>query len=73
MSWGMSVAGDARSLTELSVQIEPTTSCADPSGVVKRLEKAFEVAFTLRVPVTAVAHGTLPRFEMKAKRWSKRG
>ena len=64
---------DARSLTELSVQIEPTTSCADPSGVVKRLEKAFEVAFTLRVPVTAVAHGTLPRFEMKAKRWSKRG
>ena len=62
---------DARSLTELSVQIEPTASCADPSGVVKRLEKAFEVAFTLRVPVTAVAHGTLPRFEMKAKRWLK--
>ena len=63
---------DARSLTELSVQIEPTASCADPSGVVKRLEKAFEVAFTLRVPVSAVAHGTLPRFEMKAKRWLKR-
>ena len=62
---------DARSLTELSVQIEPTASCADPSGVVKRLEKAFEVAFTLRVPVSAVAHGTLPRFEMKAKRWLK--
>jgi len=63
---------DARSLTELSIQIEPTASCADRSGVVKRLEKAFEVAFALRVPVTAVAHGTLPRFEMKAKRWLKR-
>ena len=62
---------NARSLTELSVQIEPTASCADRSGVVKRLEKAFEVAFALRVPVTAVAQGTLPRFEMKAKRWLK--
>ena len=27
--------------------------------------------FSLRVPVSAVAPGTLPRFEMKAKRWIK--
>jgi phenylacetate-CoA ligase len=59
----------AHSLTELSVQIEPTRGCVDPSGVAWRLEKAFHDAFALRVPVQAVAPGTLPRFEMKASRW----
>jgi hypothetical protein len=33
------------------------------------LEKRFQASFSLRVPVTAVPPGTLPRFEMKAKRW----
>ena len=62
---------NARSLTELSVQIEPTPSCPDSSALVKRLEKSFEEAFALRVPVKTVPAGTLPRFEMKAKRWVK--
>jgi len=64
---------NARSLTELSVQIEPGPDCADPSALVKRLEKSFEDAFALRVPVNKVPTGTLPRFEMKAKRWVKIG
>jgi transposase-like protein len=41
--------------------------------LVKRLEKSFEDAFALRVPVKTVSAGTLPRFEMKAKRWVKIG
>ena len=61
----------ARSLTELSVQIEPTPGCPDPSALVKRLEKSFEAALALRVPVKTAPAGTLPRFEMKAKRWVK--
>ena len=62
---------NARSLTELSVQIELRSGCPDPSALVKRLEKSIEDAFALRVPVKTVPAGTLPRFEMKAKRWIK--
>jgi len=62
---------NARSLTEFSVQVEPTPGCQDPPALVKRLEKSFEDAFALRVPVKTVSAGTLPRFEMKAKRWVK--
>jgi phenylacetate-CoA ligase len=64
---------NARSLIELSVQIEPALVCPDPAALVKRLEKSFEDAFALRVPVKTVPTGTLPRFEMKAKRWVKIG
>jgi phenylacetate-CoA ligase len=64
---------NARSLAELSVQIEPTPGCPDSPALVKRLEKSFEDALALRVPVKTVPAGTLPRFEMKAKRWVKIG
>ena len=59
------------SLTQLRIDIEPVPGCVDPSGVVKRLEQGFQDAFALRVPVRRLATGTLPRFEMKAKRWIK--
>ena len=59
----------AHALTELSVQIEPVPGCADSLALASRLERAFQDAFTLRVPVKPVPPGTLPRFEMKAKRW----
>ena len=57
------------SLTELSLLIEPRSDCADVPGLIARLEKSFQTQFALRVPVTAVPSGTLPRFEMKARRW----
>ena len=65
------IVSHANSLAELSVRVEPTVNGGDPSAVVKRLEKAFQDAFALRVPVHPVPRGTLPRFEMKAKRWVK--
>ena len=60
-----------RALAELSVEIEPVADCADPRALARQLEGAFDNAFALRVPVTTVAPGTLPRFEMKARRWVK--
>ena len=33
------------------------------------LEVALQESFSLRIPVISVEAGTLPRFEMKAKRW----
>ena len=58
-------------LAELSLRVEPVAGCRDWTALAKRLEKALHDAFALRVPVTAVLPGTLPRFEMKANRWVK--
>lgn len=54
-------------LTEVEVQIESADETA-----VGQLERALTSAFSLRIPVTRVAAHTLPRFEMKARRWQKR-
>ena len=61
----------AQALMELRIEIEPTGDCRDVAGLIARVGRAFETAFALRVPVAAVAPGTLPRFEMKAQRWLK--
>lgn len=58
-----------KSLTELELQIEPEADCSDASTLAKKLEQAFHKSFALRIAVKSVAPGTLPRFEMKAKRW----
>jgi phenylacetate-CoA ligase len=60
-------------LTELSLQVEANPDYADAAGLVKTLERQFETAFSLRVPVTLVPYQTLPRAEMKSKRWQRRG
>ncbi|MBI4325786.1 MAG: hypothetical protein HY674_11050, partial [Chloroflexi bacterium] len=59
------------SLAEMSVRVEPATGSPDRAALARRLEKAFEAAFALRVPVTVVPPGSLPRFEMKGRRWVK--
>ena len=61
----------AAALVELRVEIEPTDLCRDGKGLVAQVERALESAFSLRVPVAAVASGALARFEMKARRWLK--
>lgn len=52
-----------RALTQLHIQVE---SSAD---AIHRLEAALTNAFSLRIPVSSVPAGSLPRFEAKAKRW----
>ncbi len=59
-------------MDELTLAIEPVAGCHDPAAVVRRLQKELQDAFALRVPVNVVALGTLPRFEMKARRWVRK-
>ncbi len=61
--------GETESLMEISLDIEPRPDCSDVDGLVSRLEKSFQTNLSLRIPITAVPVGTLPRFEMKARRW----
>jgi phenylacetate-CoA ligase len=56
-------------LAEIAIQAEPDSSIADPAAFASRIEGALQTAFNLRIPVSAVPSGSLPRFEMKAKRW----
>jgi len=62
----------SRTLPELSLQVEPAADCSDVAGLVRQLEGRFEAVFALRVAITLVPIGTLPRPEMKSKRWVKR-
>jgi phenylacetate-CoA ligase len=59
-------------LAELNIEIEPTPDCSDAAGLARQLERAFETAFALRVPVRVAAPNALPRFELKAKRWLRK-
>lgn len=58
-----------RNMSELGMEIEPVASCADATALARQIEERLKSALTLRVPVKAVPCGSLPRFEMKAKRW----
>jgi phenylacetate-CoA ligase len=60
-----------RAMTELELEVEPASSCGDKNGLITVLEREMRAAFALRIPVKLVPRGTLPRFEMKAKRWVK--
>ena len=51
-------------LLQVEVEIE-----ASEGGFGRVLEAALERAFSLRIPVREVARGTLPKFELKARRW----
>ena len=56
-------------LSEISVMIETAPAVSQPIQVVRELERRLQTAFNLRIPVALAPAGTLPRFEMKAKRW----
>jgi phenylacetate-CoA ligase len=56
-------------LAEVRVELEPAAGCAAPEALCRNVETALRSAFNLRVPVGAVPVGSLPRFELKAKRW----
>jgi len=57
------------SMTELQVTIEPEATCANTGSLVAKIQAAMETALSLRVPVALAEPGSLPRFEMKARRW----
>ncbi len=57
-------------MTEVNVDIESDGSRPD-QALAQELEAAFRRAFSLRIPVRVVPPQTLPRFELKARRWVK--
>jgi phenylacetate-CoA ligase len=57
-----------RSMVELRLQVEPESGVRH-EDLAHRLDSALRDAFGLRIPAEIVPSGTLPRFEMKAKRW----
>ena len=59
-------------LAEMRIDVECPAGCDDPEELSHRLSAALLNAFTLRIPVRCVPEGTLPRFEVKARRWFRR-
>jgi phenylacetate-CoA ligase len=57
------------SLTQVTLEIEASEHCQDAESLAKSIENTMREAFHLRVPVMIVPSGSLPRYEMKAKRW----
>jgi phenylacetate-CoA ligase len=58
-------------LMELKLCIEPRPNCAaaEAEALAGRVQHALHNVFNLRVPVALAPAGSLPRFEMKARRW----
>lgn len=61
-----------RGMSELNVVVEPLAGCADPLGLCRQLKYSLRDCLQLRVQVSAVEVGGLPRFEMKARRWVRK-
>lgn len=59
----------SRGMSELEVVVEAALEAPNAQGLSLELQRAFQRALNLRVPVTVVDAGTLPRFDMKARRW----
>jgi phenylacetate-CoA ligase len=57
----------AGALTEVTLIVE-----TEDDGVLRALEAALTSTFSLRIPVHKAVPGSLPRFEMKARRWVSR-
>lgn len=57
-------------MAEMSIQVE--AEAADPAMVCQQVADDMRRTFHLRVPVRAADPGSLPRFDMKARRWHRR-
>jgi phenylacetate-CoA ligase len=57
------------SLRSLSIDIEAAPETPDAQGLARNVSHELRVALGLNVPVRLVNEGTLPRFEMKARRF----
>ena len=57
-------------MAEFELLIEPAAG-ADAELLKSNLERSLQEAFQLRIPVSIAPIGSLPRYEMKARRWVK--
>ena len=56
-------------MNEMRILIEANDSVGNPDSLASRLGEKLHEVFSLRIGVTAVLLNTLPRYELKAKRW----
>jgi phenylacetate-CoA ligase len=64
-----STASRRGAMWELSMDIEPAPGITDIAPVVSKLRRQLQEALGLTTPVRVVEPGSLPRFEMKARRF----
>ncbi len=62
------IVNKLQSLVEVSLEIEVENEISN-KDIAHKLESALNSVFSLRIPVSIIERGSLPRFEMKAKRW----
>jgi len=60
-----------QAMLELSLEVEPEATYEYPAKLQNELERSLQTALHLRVPVRLLPPGSLPRFEMKAQRWTR--
>jgi phenylacetate-CoA ligase len=56
-------------LPEIRIDIEPGPGAS--SSIANEATEALRTQFLLRIPVNKVPEGSLPRYELKARRWNK--
>jgi len=61
--------GERSSMTEMSVTVEPVALDDDRATLTARVVHAIKDRFHFQPKVRVVAPGSLPRFEMKARRF----
>lgn len=65
---------DYKSMQQVDVEIEPDAHIQEPAAIaalVDQVIQMFKTRLNFQVKVTAVPHGSLPRFEMKGKRFHR--
>jgi phenylacetate-CoA ligase len=55
-------------LTQVRIDVEPAAQVSDTKDLCRKLADSIQASLSFRAEVTAVACGSLPRFEMKARR-----
>jgi phenylacetate-CoA ligase len=60
-----------QAMAQLCLEVETAPGSPALASLQRRLEQSFQTVLNLRVPVVLVPPGSLPRFEMKARRWVK--
>jgi phenylacetate-CoA ligase len=68
-----STASRTGAMWSLKVEIEPASGVDGTDALCDRLARLLREALGLNVPVASVSSGTLPRFEMKARRFVVEG
>ena len=58
-----------KAMADIFIDVEFDTAVTDTESERRIIEDALRATLALRVPVQVVAAGSLPRFEMKARRW----